>query len=91
MKLVIRSAVFHLFCIIIFALIYFYFAEHFQSNKQNIKYNDFTDYLLLSTTIQAGVGLTELYPISSYSKMLLMLQQLILILTHIITLYIFTL
>jgi hypothetical protein len=93
MKLVIRTAVFHLLCIIIFALIYFYFSPDFQSDngKKNIKYNNFTDYLLLSTTIQAGVGITHLLPLTFYSKVVLILQQIILIFTHLITLYIFTL
>lgn len=93
MKLVIRTAIFHLLCIVIFALIYFYFSQHFQSENEdkNVKYNNFTDYVLLSTTIQAGVGISDLYPISFYSKIVLILQQIIVIFTHLITLYIFTL
>ena len=93
MKVVIRTAIFHLLCIIIFALIYFYFSPDFQSvnGEKNIKYNKFTDYLLLSTTIQAGVGITHLLPFTFYSKVVLIFQQIILIFTHLITLYIFTL
>jgi hypothetical protein len=93
MKLVIRTAIFHLLCIIIFALIYFYFSPDFQSDNgyKNIKYNNFMDYLLLSTTIQAGVGITHLLPLTFYSKVVLIFQQIILIFTHLITLYIFTL
>ena len=93
MKVVIRTAIFHLLCIIIFALIYFYFSPDFQSVnvEKNIKYNKFTDYLLLSTTIQAGVGISDLLPLTFYSKVVLILQQIILIFTHLITLYIFTL
>lgn len=93
MKVVIRTAIFHLLCIIIFALIYFYFSPDFQSvnGEKNIKYNKFTDYLLLSTTIQAGVGISDLLPLTFYSKVVLILQQIILIFTHLITLYIFTL
>ena len=93
MKLIIRTAIFHLFCIFIFAFIYFYFSHQFQSNNEekHIKYNNFIDYLLLSTTIQAGVGISDLYPISFYSKIVLIIQQIMLIFTHLITLYIFTL
>lgn len=93
MKIVIRTAVFHLLCIILFACIYFYFSEKFQNSniEKNVKYKGFTDFLLLSTTIQAGVGISDLYPISFYSKLFLMLQQIILLFTHLITLYIFTL
>jgi hypothetical protein len=88
MKLVIRTALFHLLCIIVFACIYFYISEKFQSDNKD---KSFTDCLLLSTTIQAGVGISDLYPISFYSKLFLMLQQIILLFTHLITLYIFTL
>lgn len=51
----------------------------------------FVDYILLSTTIQAGVGISQLYPLSLYSKFVLITQQLFMLFTHIITLYIFTL
>jgi len=93
MKIVIRTVLFHILCIIFFALIYSYLSEHFQSTnrEKNIKYNNFIDFLLLSTTIQAGVGISELYPVSFYSKIVLMIQEVLLILTHLITLYIFTL
>lgn len=93
MKIVIRTAVFHLLCILSFALIYLYLSEHFQSdqNAKPHKNNNFTDFLLLSTTVQAGVGVSELYPISFYGKMVLIIQQILLIFTHLITLYIFTL
>lgn len=95
MKIVIRTAVFHLLCILIFALIYLYLSEHFQTDNNNNnnerKHNKFTDFLLLSTTVQAGVGVSELYPITFYSKIVLIVQQILLIFTHLITLYIFTL
>ena len=93
MKLVIRTGLFHLLCIIVFAFIYFYFSEKFQSDnkEKNVKYKGFSDFLLLSTTIQAGVGISDLYPISFYTKIFLIIQQLILLFTHLITLYIFTL
>ena len=88
MKLVIRSAIFHLFCIIIFSVIYFYSSHEFHCVSGE---KTFMDCLLLSTTIQAGVGISDLYPTSIYSKLFVILQQIILILTHLITLYIFTL
>lgn len=59
--------------------------------KKNKKYSTFTDFLLLSTTIQAGVGISDLFPISFYGKIAVILQQFILIMTHVITLYVFTL
>jgi len=89
MKLVIRTVFFHILCIFIFGLLYYEIKDHFQ---RNIK-GEFTlvDYFLLSTTIQAGVGISDIYPISFYGKLLMIVQQLIIIMTHVITLYIFTL
>lgn len=95
MKLVIRTVVFHIFCIVIFTYLYLYLSSHFQNGQEgfnkNTKPKTFIDFLLLSTTIQAGVGISDLFPISYYGKLVVIAQQFILILTHVITLYIFTL
>jgi hypothetical protein len=93
MKLVIRTVVFHLFCIFLFAYLYLYLSDHFQIGKEdkNTKYTSFIDFLLLSTTIQAGVGISELFPISYYGKLIVIIQQFLMLSTHVITLYIFTL
>lgn len=89
MKLLIRSFVVHILCIIVFALIYSNISEEFHFMDKDKK--SFVDYILLSTTIQAGVGISQLYPLSLYSKIVLITQQLLMLFTHIITLYIFTL
>ena len=94
MKIVIRTVLFHILCILLFASIYLYLSQHFDSDKEKkmrIPHKGFIDYLLLSTTIQAGVGISDLYPISYYAKIVVILQQILLIFTHLITLYIFTL
>jgi heme A synthase len=92
MKIVIKTFFFHITCIFIFAFIYLYLSEGFDiNNESRHKYKTFTDFLLLSTTVQAGVGITDLFPISFISKISLMLQQVIMMLTHVITLYVFTL
>lgn len=90
MKIVIRTVFFHFLCILVFAIFYYNFKDHFQHNFKN---EDFTlfDYILLSTTIQAGVGISDIYPISIFAKLLMIMQQLIMIMTHVFTLYIFNL
>ena len=93
MKLVLRTLVFHMLCIIVFAFVYKYLSTNFDNDKG--KYNDkdndnMIDYFLLSVTIQAGIGISGLYPISYLSKLALMLHQFIIISTHVFTLYIFT-
>ena len=88
MKLAIRTVLFHILCILIFALFYYYFRNDF---KTEVKENyTLLDYIFLSTTIQSGVGLTDIYPIDFYGKLIMIIQQLVLIMTHVFTIYIFT-
>lgn len=94
MKIIIRTVFFHTICILFFALLYLYLSDHFDSNiesNKNKKYNTFTDFLLLSTTIQAGVGVSDLFPVSYFSKITVIIQQYLMLLTNVITLYVFTL
>lgn len=88
MKIVIRTVLFHIFCILIFALLYYYFRADFKTEVKE----DYTvlDYIFLSVTIQSGVGLIDIYPINFYGKLTMILQQLVLIMTHVFTVYIFT-
>jgi hypothetical protein len=87
MKIVIRTVFFHFFCILVFAIFYYIFKKDFKSNIGENKI--LLDYLFLSTTIQAGVGMSDIYPISFYGKLLMISQQLIMIMTHVFTIYIF--
>jgi hypothetical protein len=89
MKLVFRTVLFHIICILLFSLLYYFFRDDF---KPHVK-EAFTvlDYIFLSTTIQAGVGISDIYPTSFYGKTIMILQQLIMIMTHVFTLYIFNL
>ena len=91
MKLVIRTFVFHVLCIIVFTYLYLYLAEHFKEITDTKIDKTFIDFLLLSSTIQAGVGISELLPITYYSKITVVIQQILMLFTHIITLYVFTL
>jgi hypothetical protein len=88
MKLVIRTFIFHIFCIFIFAFIYANLSQDFPQENDR---KSFIDFLLLSTTIQAGVGIYNVYPLSYYSKIAMISQQILMLLTYVITLYIFTL
>jgi hypothetical protein len=87
MKIVIRTVFFHFLCIIIFGILYFYLKEDF-SEKEKVK-KEIIDYVLLSTTIQAGVGVSELYPTTFYGKLTMIIQQIIMICTHVFTIYVF--
>ena len=89
MKIVIRTVCFHFLCIIIFGILYLYFKDNFMKNKEKIDDLGLIDYMLLSTTIQAGVGITDIYPVSFYGKIIMIIQQLLMICTHVFTIYIF--
>jgi hypothetical protein len=88
MKIAIRTVLFHILCIFVFAFLYYYFRDDFKTQVKE----QFTilDYIFLSTTIQSGVGLTDIYPIDFYGKIVMIIQQLVLIMTHVFTIYIFT-
>ena len=88
MKIVIRTVFFHFLCIILFGILYFYLKDDFEEKEKD--YVEIIDYLLLSTTIQAGVGVSELYPTNFYGKLAMIIQQIIMICTHVFTIYIFT-
>uniref|UniRef100_A0A6C0E3Y4 Potassium channel domain-containing protein n=1 Tax=viral metagenome TaxID=1070528 RepID=A0A6C0E3Y4_9ZZZZ len=91
MKILFRTLAFHLLCIIFFTFLYQQFSTHFANNDGTHSYNSLLDFVLLSTTVQAGVGVSDLYPITSISKIVMILQQLLMLSTHVFTLYIFTL
>ena len=83
MKRVLKTLAIHLFCIIFFAFFYYYFSTHFNNNKlkhnNDSKLESLIDFFLFSTTIQAGVGISDILPISIYGKLFMILQQLIMI------------
>jgi hypothetical protein len=91
MKLVIRTIIFHIVCILVFATLYYNLADSFDDTNENKRNKTFLDYVMLAVTIQCGVGFSFLDPITFYTKLLLILQQLIMISAHVITIYIFTL
>jgi hypothetical protein len=93
MKLVIRGAAFNILCIIIFGLIYWNLQSHFtkDSSVQKMIYGEPIDFFFLSTTIQASVGYQDLTAVTNISKIMLMVQQFIMMTTNLFLLYIFTL
>jgi hypothetical protein len=90
MKLAIRTVCFHFLCILMFGVIYYNIQYQF-NHKDDQQRESILDYILLSTTIQAGVGFTDIYPITNLSKITMLLQQIMMIMTHVFTLYFFIL
>ena len=89
MKEYLKFIVFNLLCVLIFSILYFWCKKNFINyHKQNI---EFIDCFFLSITTQSGVGLTSLSPIDNFSKILLIIQQIIMLCSHLFALYLFTL
>lgn len=95
MKLVIKTFAFQVFCVILFTLIYIAFKNDFVRDptftKNKTTVPELLDCFFLATTVQAGVGYSDLIPNSDTSKIILILQQFIMISANLFTLYIFTL
>lgn len=96
---VVKTLTIHILCIIFFAFFYHYFSIHFDNSKQNkfkcynresSNVESIIDFFLFSTTIQAGVGISDIIPISVYGKIFMIMQQLLMISMHVITIYVFT-
>lgn len=92
MLIVYKTAIVHIVCIILFTILYYHLSEHFYIGIDNNDIDNKTsliDFIMLSTTIQSGIGVYNLYPITTYGKISVIIQQLILLFVHIITLYVF--
>ena len=88
MKHLVNAFTVHISTIILFTILYFLYSNHY--TKYGTEF-EMMDYLLLSITVQAGVGITDIYPATFYGKLLLALQQVIMLITNISTIYFFTL
>ena len=90
MKIAIKTICFHFICILVFGIFYYNYQSHFQHTAVQER-QTYLDYILLSTTIQAGVGISDIYPITIVGKIVMIIQQLIMIMTHVFTIYFFNL
>ena len=88
--MVIRTVCFHFTCIVFFGILYFYLRDDLAEKGHKKEEIQIMDYVFFSTTIQAGVGFSDMYPTNFYGKLALTFQQLIMICAHVFTIYIFT-
>jgi len=75
--------------ILFFSLIYYSILTHFKSSINRYE-PDYIDCVSLSTTIQAGIGLTDLLPNTRVSVILTTLQQFSVIISSIYIVFAFT-
>jgi hypothetical protein len=92
MKQVLQTFLFQLTCIIIFGSLYWIFKDDFSLNLANEKKNDLRilDCFFTSVTIQAGVGYSILNPNTNRAVIILMIQQLVMVFSNILMLYLFS-
>jgi hypothetical protein len=87
--MVVYTFIFNIISIIIFSIIY---ASISPDNFKPLNPKDeltYIDYLFYSVTIQSGVGLPDVTALSDLAKILAMIQQLILMSTAFILVYLF--
>jgi hypothetical protein len=80
----------HFLNIIIFIIIYSSLPYGTFSLNNKIGEPKFIDYFNLSTTIQAGVGVTNMMPVTTLGKFIMALQQILMITKNVVILYFFT-
>jgi hypothetical protein len=88
-RMVFYTFIFNIISIIIFSIIY---ANISPNNFEPLNPKDeltYVDYLFYSVTIQSGVGLPDVTALSDLAKILAMIQQLILMSTAFILVYLF--
>ena len=89
MKIIFGTIFFNFLCIFFFSMIYIYLKNEFINNTNNdIK---LIDIIMFTTTVQSGVGITNLLPNSFNSKLVTIIQELTMICSYVIILYIITL
>jgi hypothetical protein len=94
MKAVIQTVAFQLTCVLIFGYIYWIYIDEFVpatiSNQKKQNKGNLIDCFYTSVTIQAGVGYNGLDPVTNRAKLILMLQQFIMICANALIFYLFS-
>ena len=94
MRIVIKTVVFHFLCVVLFGLIYVSYKNHFVRDPaytiDKKKEPELLDCLFLATTIQAGVGYSDLFPATDLAKIIMIIQQFVMISSNVFLLYILT-
>ncbi len=91
MKLVIRTLVVHLILIVLFTILYYVDESNFVWPEDKKRRIGVLDCFYLATTVQAGVGYTSIVPGNNKAKVLMIVQQMLMIASNVLTLYVFTL
>jgi hypothetical protein len=91
MKKIFYTFFFQIVCIIIFGILYWYYSNDFTINSMVKSKKGMLEYFYTSVTVQSGVGYSILTPNNNRAMSLLMIQQLLMIFSNILILYLFSL
>lgn len=90
MKRVYQLFLYNIVIIASFTIIYYLVGDKHFENLKGKKSVDFIDCLFLATTIQCGVGLSDINTITTLSKSLAIIQQMSMLGNTIFMLYLFS-
>ena len=92
MNILLKIILYQFGFLLFFSILYFNYKDHFIRDNSVVGHHKITfiDCLLLSTTIQSAIGYTDLFPVTHLSKILLTIQQMVVICTYSLFLYLFT-
>ena len=79
MDIVTKTFLFNIICIVIFSFIYISISPNNFATLQPKDKISYIDLIFYGTTIQSGVGLSDINAVSDLAKILSMIQQLIMI------------
>jgi hypothetical protein len=91
MKRVYQIFLYNIMMIVLFTLTYYLIGNEHFVNLNGKKHVEFIDCLFLATTIQCGVGLSDINTVTTLSKLLTIFQQMTMLGNTIFMLYIFSL
>jgi len=86
MERILKTLFYHLVCIILFGVIYSQMTTHLKKDEGNI---ELIDYFYLSTAIQSGTGFSQTVPNTTTTKLIVMLQEFLMISGTLVSLHIF--
>ena len=90
MKKILYTFFFQLICIVFFGILYWYYNDDFTINNMVKSKKGILQYFYTSVTVQCGVGYSILTPNNERAISLLMTQQLLMIFSNILILYLFS-
>lgn len=91
MKKVFQLFLYNLILILSFTIIYYYIGDEHFENLKGKKQVSALDCLFLATTIQVGVGLSDINMVTPLSKILAIIQQILMMGNTIFMIYLFSL